>query len=818
MLGLAARALDDPELSGSIGEFVAAIAGDALVNSLGAKLVQLTMVGVPDIYQGCELSGLSLVDPDNRRPVDFARRRALLADLDASRLDLAAAGDGGARLDAAKLLVTARALRLRRARPEWFAGGYAPVTAAGPAADHVVAFARGGSDAGGPAVTVATRLPVGLRARGGWSDTVLPLAGPAARMGGRAHRRRLPRGQPAAGRRDGDAAGGAARSGGQVTIFSVWAPAAGRADVDVAGRLYPMSPAGRPGWWSADVPGAIGLAGTDYAFRLDGGEPLADPRSPRQPSGPAGRSRTYDHAAFTWTDGRWRGAPVSGAVIYELHIGTFTPEGTLDAAIGRLDHLADLGVTVVELMPVAAFPGDHGWGYDGIGLWAVHEPYGGPDALKRFVDACHARGLAVYLDVVYNHVGPGNRLASFGPYFTDAHLTPWGPAVNLDQPGSDEVRAFIVDNALMWLRDYHLDGLRLDAVHALVDTRAVQHPRGAGGRRRCAGRGGGPVDRPGGRVRPQQPAADHGQAGGRLRARRAVERRLPPRRARARDRRAAGVLQRLRRPLRGRQDADQGVFPRRDLVHVPRPDPRPPGRHAGDAGLPVRRVRPGPRPGRQPGGRRPPPGHAGRPPEPARAAQDRVRPGPHRALHADAVHGRGVGRRHAVAVLHRSHRSRAGGGGQRRPPVGVRRITAGARPTSPTRKTRRRSSAPSWTGTSPRREPYRSLLGWYRALLALRRSRPELADPRFDLVRVDYDEDARWLLIHRGQLIIAANLGEAEAILPIGKAAGAARSAPRSAPGVSVATGRRHHAPGHLRDHRPVRRGDGQGITKPGRS
>ena len=176
MLGLAARALDDPGLSDSIGEFVAAIADDALANSLGAKLVQLTMAGVPDIYQGCELSGLSLVDPDNRRPVDFARRRALLADLDAGRLDLAAARPATApRLDAAKLLVTARALRLRRARPEWFAGGYAPVTAVGPAAEHVVAFARGGPDTGGPAVTVATRLPVGLRARGGWSDTVLPL-------------------------------------------------------------------------------------------------------------------------------------------------------------------------------------------------------------------------------------------------------------------------------------------------------------------------------------------------------------------------------------------------------------------------------------------------------------------------------------------------------------------------------------------------------------------------------------------------------------------------------------------------------------------
>jgi (1->4)-alpha-D-glucan 1-alpha-D-glucosylmutase len=182
VLGLAARALDDPGLADSIGEFVAAIAGDALANSLGAKIIQLTMTGVPDIYQGCELSALSLVDPDNRRPVDFARRRALLADLDANRLDLAAApgdagpGDAGPRLDAAKLLVTTRALRLRRARPEWFAGGYAPLTAVGAAAEHVLAFARGGPDTGASAVTVATRLPAGLRARGGWSDTVLPLA------------------------------------------------------------------------------------------------------------------------------------------------------------------------------------------------------------------------------------------------------------------------------------------------------------------------------------------------------------------------------------------------------------------------------------------------------------------------------------------------------------------------------------------------------------------------------------------------------------------------------------------------------------------
>jgi maltooligosyltrehalose trehalohydrolase len=256
-----------------------------------------------------------------------------------------------------------------------------------------------------------------------------------------------------------------------VTLFRVWAPEAARADVDISGRRQPMAPAAGPGWWAAEV--AAAGDGTDYGFCLDGGDPLADPRSPRQPFGINGVSRTYDHSAFAWTDRGWRGGPLHGSVIYELHVGTFTPEGTLDAAIERLGHLGGLGVDTVELMPLAAFPGEHGWGYDGIHLWAVHEPYGGPDALKRFVDACHARRLAVLLDVVYNHVGIGNQLGAFGPYFTEAHVTPWGPAVNLDQPGSDEVRAFLIENALMWLRDYHLDGLRLDAVHAFEDHRAM---------------------------------------------------------------------------------------------------------------------------------------------------------------------------------------------------------------------------------------------------------------------------------------------------------------------------------------------------------
>ncbi|MFC4556509.1 malto-oligosyltrehalose trehalohydrolase [Georgenia faecalis] len=245
----------------------------------------------------------------------------------------------------------------------------------------------------------------------------------------------------------------------------VWAPAARTVELDVAGERTPMR-AEDGGWW-ASAPVA---AGTDYAFRLDGGDPRPDPRSPWQPAGVHGPSRAFDPTEHAWSDGDWAGRSSLGAVIYELHVGTFTPEGTLDAAVERLDHLAALGVDMVELMPVAAFPGQRGWGYDGVALYAVHEAYGGPAALQRFVDAAHARGLAVCLDVVYNHLGPsGNYLGEFGPYFTDRHETPWGAAVNLDGPDAGPVRAFIVDNALRWMRDFHIDALRLDAVHALID-------------------------------------------------------------------------------------------------------------------------------------------------------------------------------------------------------------------------------------------------------------------------------------------------------------------------------------------------------------
>jgi maltooligosyltrehalose trehalohydrolase len=215
--------------------------------------------------------------------------------------------------------------------------------------------------------------------------------------------------------------------------------------------------------------------GTDYGFVIDGLEPvLPDPRTQWQPNGVHGESRVVDHALFAWSDSGWQAPPLSSALIYELHIGTFTPEGTLKAAESHLDYLKDLGVTHVELMPIANFPGKRGWGYDGVDLYAPFNAYGEPGDLKRFVNECHGKGLAVLLDVVYNHLGPvGNYLEKFGPYFTGNHSTPWGGAVNFEEAGATEVRRFLIDNALMWLRDYHMDGLRLDAVQAFNDRSAI---------------------------------------------------------------------------------------------------------------------------------------------------------------------------------------------------------------------------------------------------------------------------------------------------------------------------------------------------------
>lgn len=258
--------------------------------------------------------------------------------------------------------------------------------------------------------------------------------------------------------------------------ISVWAPAAATVEIvlgDGTSRQEMRRADG--GWWSWTADPAATSARLDYAFSLDGAHPVPDPRSAWQPYGVHGPSRVFDTSRHEWRDAGWRGARdgrgALGGVLYELHVGTFTPGGTLGSAIERLDHLVRLGVDVVELMPVAAFGGTVGWGYDGVAPYAVHDPYGGPEALQAFVDACHSRGLGVCLDVVYNHLGPtGNYLAQFGPYFTEAHATPWGAAINLDGPGSAVVRRWVIDNALRWFREFHVDALRLDAVHELRDT------------------------------------------------------------------------------------------------------------------------------------------------------------------------------------------------------------------------------------------------------------------------------------------------------------------------------------------------------------
>lgn len=251
--------------------------------------------------------------------------------------------------------------------------------------------------------------------------------------------------------------------------YAVWAPRAERVALALEGNHVSMSRRS-DGWWTADRPMRDGEL---YAFVVDDDGPFPDPRSMFQPSGVHGWSQCVDHARFAWTDAGWQAPPLSAGVLYEVHIGTFTEAGTFEGAIEKLSHLTDLGVTHLELMPVCEFSGSRGWGYDAVDLFAPHHAYGGPDGLKRLVDACHARGLAVILDVVYNHFGPaGNYVGKFGPYFTHRYNTPWGDAVNLDDAGSNEVRRFFCDNASMWLRDYHLDGLRLDAVHSLIDTSA----------------------------------------------------------------------------------------------------------------------------------------------------------------------------------------------------------------------------------------------------------------------------------------------------------------------------------------------------------
>jgi maltooligosyltrehalose trehalohydrolase len=256
------------------------------------------------------------------------------------------------------------------------------------------------------------------------------------------------------------------------TRFRVWAPAAARVDLHLVGpreQTVSLTPAAR-GYHELVVEG-VG-PGARYFFQLDGGPDRPDPASRRQPEGVHGPSEVVD-GAFDWADQGWKGVPLGDYVMYELHVGTFSREGTFEAVIPHLEHLRDLGVTAVEIMPVAQFPGRRNWGYDGVSPFAAQNSYGGAEGLKRLVNACHGAGLAAVLDVVYNHFGPeGNYLREFGPYFTNRYHTPWGDALNFDGPESDEVRRYFIENAFTWIDEFHFDALRLDAVHAIHDLSA----------------------------------------------------------------------------------------------------------------------------------------------------------------------------------------------------------------------------------------------------------------------------------------------------------------------------------------------------------
>jgi maltooligosyltrehalose trehalohydrolase len=256
--------------------------------------------------------------------------------------------------------------------------------------------------------------------------------------------------------------------------FRVWAPGAHSLAVTIMGRVDAPIPLNREsfGYWKGTLQDIS--PGTRYQYLLNHTIERPDPASRSQPDGVHGPSEIIDPQAFSWTDRQWRGMPLEDYIIYELHTGTFTPEGTFDAMISRLSYLRDqVGITAIELMPVAQCPGTRNWGYDGTYLFSPQHNYGGPDGLKRFVAACHAAGLAVIMDVVYNHLGPeGNYLGDFGPYFTDTYRTPWGSAINYDGPESDAVRHFVISNAVYWIHEYHIDALRLDAIHGIFDFSA----------------------------------------------------------------------------------------------------------------------------------------------------------------------------------------------------------------------------------------------------------------------------------------------------------------------------------------------------------
>ncbi|WP_370150371.1 malto-oligosyltrehalose trehalohydrolase [Streptacidiphilus sp. EB129] len=554
----------------------------------------------------------------------------------------------------------------------------------------------------------------------------------------------------------------------------MWAPVAHRVLLELDGAAHPMRrDPDRPGWWLADAPADPDRS--RYGFRLDDDpQLLPDPRSARQPDGPDGPSQLVDHRAFRWSDTPWQGRSLPGSVLYELHIGTFTPEGTFDAAAARLDHLVDLGVDLVELLPVCPFPGSHGWGYDGVSLWAVHEPYGGPEGLKRFVDAAHRRGLGVVLDVVHNHLGPsGNYLPRFGPYFTDRHHTPWGSAVNLDAPGSDEVRDYLVGSALSWLRDYRVDGLRLDAVHALVDTRAVHflEQLSAAVESLAAGTG-----------RPLFLIGESDLNDPRV---------ITPREAGGLglDAQWSDDLHHcLHAALTGEDQAYYGDFAVRPLTGLARTltrgwyhDGRWCSFRGRTHGRPLDRQR---TPAHRLLGYLQTHDQVGN-----RATGDRISAGlDPRLLAAGAAlvltgpftpmlfMGEEWGA-HTPWQFFTDHQDPALAEAVR---TGRRREFAGhgwAPDDVPDPQALSTFLGSKLDWTEPHRKPHADLLAWYRTLLALRRAHPAFTDPRLAAVHAEADEEQRWLVLHRGGHRTAVNLGDEPRLVPLGAPARATLAA-----------------------------------------
>ncbi|WP_214408413.1 malto-oligosyltrehalose trehalohydrolase [Sphaerisporangium fuscum] len=541
-------------------------------------------------------------------------------------------------------------------------------------------------------------------------------------------------------------------------MFEVWAPKASRVEVEIdKAERYEMT-RGDGGWWRAEVPGAG--HGTDYAFSVDGGEAFPDPRTRRQPYGIFGPSRVYEHDRFAWNDQAWRGRDLPGSVIYEMHVGAFTKEGTFDAAIGRLDHLVSLGVGFVELLPVPPVPGRHNWGYDGVDLYAVHEEYGGPDGLKRFVDACHRSGIGVLLDVVYNHLGPsGNFLAPFGPYFNESAESFWGQAVNLDGKDSDQVRRYFIENAVQWLRDYHMDGLRLDAVHAFHDKRAVHFLEELAVE----------IDALSAAVgRPLTLIAESDMNDPRL---------ITPREAGGYGLAATwddDVHHALHSALSGERHGYYCDFGSMEVLAKVLTSA-----YLHDGTYSTFRGR-----------------THGRP-------VDRQRVPGYRFVcclqNHDQIGNRAMGDRLPAEALRvgagllltspftpmlfmgeewgastpflfftdhvEPHLAQGESERREREFLGHGYDDWGSTAPDPQDEATFHRSKLDWS--EPSSPVHAELLDWYRRLIALRKARPELADPRLDRVSVRYDEESRWIVVDRGPLRVAANLGDAQAIVPL---------------------------------------------------